>query len=297
MEEEHLDEIIRIDEATFKRTEPRSIENLHALRISDPDGCFVIKDANRIVGYTYSKTIGNEGYLGPLGIIPEYQNKGLGKALILKSMKHLVKTCNVIGLEVLPENGNVIGLYQRMGFISGFPSYLFQIPEGFKLKKSNLNDFPIKNACEMISKEYDNVLDGIENWTRSSYNGVSFRKDLVATRKLDGKVLVAFTGEDPTGFLAYSKTLLPTLWGAVDSSIKNIKAQKEVMEQLLINFNDLNGFEDVVLQMNSRHNQLVDLTIEMGFKLYRSVNRMYLKGFEGDHLKKSDKLIMRPWRG
>ncbi len=122
MEEEHLDEIIRIDEATFNRTEPRSIENLHALRISDPDGCFVIKDANRIVGYTYSKTIGNEGYLGPLGIIPEYQNKGLGKALILKSMKYLVKTCNVIGLEVLPENG--IGLYQRMGFIQVFlPTY------------------------------------------------------------------------------------------------------------------------------------------------------------------------------
>ena len=297
MEEGDLDEIIRIDEATFKRTEPRSIENLSALRISDPDGCFVIKDVNRIVGYNYSKTIGNEGYLGPLGIIPEYQNKGLGKALILKSIKHLVKTCNVIGLEVLPENGNVIGLYQRMGFISGFPSYLFQIPDGFKLKKSNLNDFVIKNACVMTSKEYNNVLDVIENWTRSSYNGVSFRKDLAATCKLDGKVLVAFTGEDPTGFLAYSKTLLPTLWGAVDSSIKNIKAQKEVMEQLLINFNDLNGFEDVVLQMNSRHNQLVDLTIEMGFKLYRSVNRMYLKGFEGDHLKKSDKLIMRPWRG
>jgi len=249
------------------------------------------------VGYTYSKTIGNEGYLGPLGIIPGYQNKGLGKALILKSIGHLEKTCNVIGLEVLPENGNVIGLYQRMGFISGFPSYLFQIPDGFKLKKSNLNDFAIKNACVMTSKEYNNVLDVIENWTRSSYNGVSFRKDLFATLKLDGKVLVAFTGEDPTGFLAYSKTLLPTLWGAVDSSIKNIKAQKEVMEQLLINFNEINGFEEVVLQMNSRHNQLVDLIIEMGFKLYRSVNRMYLNGFEGDHLKKSDKLIMRPWRG
>ena len=129
MEEEHLDEIIRIDEASFKRTEPRSIENLHAIRISEPEGCFVMEDANRIVGYTYSKTIGNEGYLGPLGIIPGYQNKGLGKALILKSIGHLEKTCNVIGLEVLPENGNVIGLYQRMGFISGFPSYLFQIPD------------------------------------------------------------------------------------------------------------------------------------------------------------------------
>jgi ribosomal protein S18 acetylase RimI-like enzyme len=148
MEEEHLDEIIRIDEATFKRAEPRSIENLSALRFSDPDGCFVIIDANRIVGYNYSKTMGNEGYLGPLGIIPGYQNKGLGKALVLKSIEYLVKNCSVIGLEVLPENGNVIGLYQRRGFISGFPSFLFQIPDEFKPKKLYSDDFDVKKPVK-----------------------------------------------------------------------------------------------------------------------------------------------------
>jgi hypothetical protein len=70
----------------------------------------------------------------------------------------------------------------------------------------------------MTFKEYDNVLDGIENWTRSSYTGVSFRKDLSATYKLNGDVLVAFNGENPAGFLSYSKTLLPTFWGAVDGN-------------------------------------------------------------------------------
>jgi len=221
----------------------------------------------------------------------------LGKALVLKTIEYLVKNCSVIGLEVLPENGNVIGLYQRMGFISGFPSFLFQIPDEFKPKKLYSDDFDVKKAREMTSKEYDNVLDGIENWTRSSYTGVSFRKDLSATYKLNGDVLVVFNGENPAGFLSYSKTLLPTLWGAVEGNIKNINVQKKVMEGLLTNFNELNGFEDIVLQMNSRHNLLVDMIIEMGFKLYRSVNRMYLNGFEGDHLKKSDKLVMRPWRG
>jgi len=39
-----------------------------------------------------------------------------------------------MGLEVLPENGNVIGLYQKRGFTSGFPSYLFQISEEFKVQ-------------------------------------------------------------------------------------------------------------------------------------------------------------------
>jgi len=159
------------------------------------------------------------------------------------------------------------------------------------------NHFDIKNACELSLGDYDRVIDGIENWSRKTLNGVSFKKDLTKTYQLVGKVLVAFNGENPAGFLVYSKTLLPILWSAVDGSIKDMNVQKEVMKGLLFNFGELNGFNNVVLQMNSRHDQLVEMIIGMGFKLYRSVNRMYLNGFEGNHLKKSDKLVMRHWRG
>ena len=69
------------------------------------------------------------------------------------------------------------------------------------------------------------------------------------------------------------------------------------MKGLITYFNEVNGFKDVILQMNSRHRVMVDIIIEMGFKFRRSVNRMYLTDFEGDHLKKSDELIMRSWRG
>jgi GNAT superfamily N-acetyltransferase len=297
MEEEDLEEIIRIDETTFKRQEPRSIKNLSALRMSDPEGCFVLKDENKIVGYNYSKTMGKEGYLGPLGIIQGYQNKGLGKALITKSIDYLIKNCNVIGLEVLPENGNVIGLYQRVGFTSGFPSYLFQSSEEFKVKKLNSSELYFTNASELARSEYDTILNGIDKWTNSSYNRLSFRNDLHATSELNGDVLVVFLEDKPAGFLAYSENLIPTLWGAVDSNINDYKLQKKIMELLLFQFNDLNGFENVIIQVNSRYNTLVDILFDMGFKLRRSINRMYYNGFEGDGFKKSNQLLMRPWRG
>ncbi len=297
MEEEDLEEIIRIDESTFKRPEPRSIKNLSALRMSDPEGCFVLRDESKIVGYNYSKTMGNEGYLGPLGIMQSYQNRGLGKALISKSTDYLIKNCNVMGLEVLPENGNVIGLYQRMGFTPGFPSYLFQISEEFKIKKIDLSDLYVTNASKISSSKYDTILDGIEKWINSSYNGLSFRNDLDATFELDGDILVAFNGDNPAGFLAYSQNLIPTVWGAVDSSIKDYKLQKEIIESLILQFDELNGFEDVIIQINSRYNVLVDILFEMGFKLKRSINRMYYNGFEGRGFKRSNQLLMRPWRG
>jgi ribosomal protein S18 acetylase RimI-like enzyme len=291
MEQQDLEEIIRIDETTFKRPEPRIIENLSALRMSDPEGCFVLMDERKIIGFNYSKTMGNEGYLGPLGIIPSYQKMGLGKALISKSVDYLVKNCNVIGLEVFPENGNVIGLYQRMGFTPGFPSYLFQKSEDVKINKINSNDLCITNVSEVSLSEYGTILDGIDKWANSSYNGLNFRNDL------DGDILVVFNRDKPAGFLAYSQTLIPTVWGAVDSNIKNYNLQKEIMESLILEFGEINGFEDVIIQVNSRYNVLVDILFGMGFRLRRSVNRMYYNGFEGDGFKKSDQLLMRPWRG
>ena len=133
--------------------------------------------------------------------------------------------------------------------------------------------------------------------TNSSYNGLSFRNDLIATFELGGDILVAFNGEQPAGFLAYAQNLIPTLWGAVDSNIKGYKIQKEIMESLILHFNELNGFKDVIIQINSKYNVLVDILFEMGFKLKRSINRMYYNGFEGDGFKKSNQLLMRPWRG
>jgi hypothetical protein len=106
---------------------------------------------------------------------------------------------------------------------------------------------------------------------------------------------VVFNEDKPAGFLAYSQTLIPTVWGAVNSNIKDYKLQKEIMKTLLIQFNDLNGFEDVIIQIDSRYNLSVDIMFKMGFKLKRSINRMYYHGFEGDGFKKSNQLLMRPW--
>lgn len=76
MEDKDLAPISKIDHVAFGHEKPRSIENLKALKLSDPEGCFVLEDNSVIIGYNFSKSMGNEGYLGPLGILPEYQNSG-----------------------------------------------------------------------------------------------------------------------------------------------------------------------------------------------------------------------------
>ena len=64
MNDSHLEKILRIDQDAFQRDEPRTVSNLKGLREGDPEGCFVLMDGNDLVGYSFNKTMGEEGYLG-----------------------------------------------------------------------------------------------------------------------------------------------------------------------------------------------------------------------------------------
>ena len=63
--------------------------------MSSHEGWFVLWDESKIVGYNYSKIMGNEGYLEPLGIIYCYQKRGLG-SFNFKSTEYLIKNYNVL---------------------------------------------------------------------------------------------------------------------------------------------------------------------------------------------------------
>jgi Acetyltransferases len=308
MEDEQLDDVVKVDRIAFERYEPRIKENFRALKLSDPDGCFVVLDKDEVVGYSYSKVLGREGYLGPLVLLPSYQNEGYGKVLVSKNLEYLESHCDTIGLEVLPEHGGNIGLYSKIGFISGFPSLLFELPGRFELSRhrdlpnhfkshhqtalqEDLFQFKLLSGVPEIHQE--KIIQEIDSWIRNSFNGVSYSEDLKTTLDLKGLVLVAFHKKEPVGFLAYSKTLLPYLWGTV----KLHEAQNEIMMGMLINFIHLNEDERVIVQVNSRYADLVDLLISLNFKVFRSVNRMLWRGYEGNYLKISNEMVMRGWRG
>ncbi|WP_414469890.1 GNAT family N-acetyltransferase [Methanobacterium sp. ACI-7] len=208
MEDKDLASISKIDHVAFGHGKPRSIENLKVLKLSDPEGCFVLEDNGVIIGYNFSKSIGNEGYLGPLGILPEYQNSGYGKALILKNIEYLKEKCDVIGLEVLPELGENIGLYQKMGFVSCLPSLRFKFPN--KLN-SNGSNYEYLNLNGLNIDKIHGIIDKIDKWSKKEFNGASYKKDILSTLELKGRVLVAFKNENPVAFITYSNSATSSL--------------------------------------------------------------------------------------
>ncbi len=299
MNDSHLEKILKIDQNAFQRDEPRTVPNLKGLREGDPEGCFVLMDGTDLVGYSFNKTMGAEGYLGPVGIQTSLHGQGWGQKLIQRSLDYLKSRCSVIGLEVRPELGSNIGLYHKMGFQSAFPSMIMEIPEKFEIRPeldledhdNKMSNYGAELYSEMSDHRRETVLDEIDLWTSQELHGKSYRKDLELTHADGGQIIIISQGKEPLGFLAFYSIVFLHMWGAMKPTI----CQKAVLRQGLQFFRDINGQEEVLVEVNTRYQKLVDLFMEEHFKIIKSVNRMLLKGFEGQHLNKSPDFVMRAW--
>lgn len=303
MKDSHLEKILEIDQDAFQRDEPRTLRNLEGLRQGDPEGCFVLMDGKDLLGYSFNKTMGEEGYMGPVGIQPSLHGQGWGQKLIQCSLDYLRKRCKVIGLEVRPEAGNNLGLYYKLGFHSSFPSLILEVPEKFQIQhETSESDDGDENRCEkniytteLFSQMPENwrkkFLDEIESWTRYDLKGISYKKDLELINAGDGDIIIISKNDKPMGFLASYSIVFLHLWGA----IKPTACQQNILREALHFFREINPQDEVLLEVNTRYHDLVDLLMDEGFKIRKSVNRMLLKGFEGDYLKKSHDFVMRAW--
>ncbi len=86
-------------------------------RPRDEMASIIIKNDERIVGYNQVIMYGEDGYFNGIGIHPEFRGKGLGKKMILKSMKRSADngTPKLI-LEVDINNRVAFNMYEKVGF-------------------------------------------------------------------------------------------------------------------------------------------------------------------------------------
>ena len=299
MNDAHLEKILEVDQTAFEREEPRTVSNLKGLLEGDPEGCFVLMDGEDLVGYSFNKTMGQTGYLGPVGIQPSHQGQGWGQKLIQRSLDYLKSHCKVIGLEVRPDLGNNIGLYHKMGFHSSFPSLILEVPGNFHNQQTQFGEdddkirkhsYEIELYSEIQEHRKKLLLDKIELWTQK-YLKVSFRNDFELINSGGGDIIIISHQDEPLGFFAFYSMVFLHLWGA----IKPNTCQKDVLGKGLHFFREINPKNEVLLEVNTCYQDLADYLLNEGFIIRKSVNRMLLKGFEGDYFKKSPNFVMRAW--
>ena len=285
VEKKYFKQIRDIDYKAFSREEPRKLTSIATLNQSAPEGCFVALEGRKVVGFIFCKVFGSEGFIGPFGVNPDFQGKGYGKMLLNASIEYLKTQCSVIGLEVNPSMTRNICVYNDAGFITAFPTVIFDtsasftepLPKDYKIRPIRKNESPL-------------WLERLDSRLKSEFNGISYFAEIQRALAYDGRVLAAFENDEPAGFIAYCPTTSPFAWGA----IKGLPEQADVLQDLINSINSEYGVH-VPVAVNGRFINAMTLLSSCRFKVKLSMNRMLLKGYEGDYFSTSDKLMLKAW--
>ncbi|MFA8436709.1 MAG: GNAT family N-acetyltransferase [Marinifilaceae bacterium] len=74
------------------------------------------KESQRIIGTCWITNDSRRLYLHHLGVLPEFQDRGYGKLLLLESIRFGKQVNLQMKLEVHVTNTNAIHMYEKMGF-------------------------------------------------------------------------------------------------------------------------------------------------------------------------------------
>lgn len=92
-------------------------KDIHRKIENSPELFFVATEDERIIGTVMVGYEGHRGWINYLGVLPEYQRRGVGKALMDHAEEALQNlSCAKIQLQVRKSNLEIIHFYESIGF-------------------------------------------------------------------------------------------------------------------------------------------------------------------------------------
>jgi len=83
----------------------------------DSDASIVFMDEGKVIGYNVMRLEDSSVEVGPIGVLPSHRGKGLGRALLLESIRRLKsKEPESVWLTVSTDNAPAFKLYSSLGF-------------------------------------------------------------------------------------------------------------------------------------------------------------------------------------
>ena len=251
-----------------------------------PNGCFVIDDANGLVGYAFSRLWGEVAWIGPVSVIPAHQGKKLGQQLMVKTIEILQRNgARVIGLETMPRSVYNIGFYTQLGFL---PRHLTvdliqAVPR--QPEAPFPADYEVLCYTEAAPAERETLLAGVEKLARRLDPHLSIRPEIEVTQKFDygDTILVRRGHEVLAGFIAHVKTYsedevsryMKIVFTLLDTSL----SVAEILPHLFA-FAMRHNLDIISFRTPTRYLRAYRELIATGFKVFHSDLRMTLEGYD-----------------
>jgi ribosomal protein S18 acetylase RimI-like enzyme len=255
-----------------------------------PEGCFVAIEKRKIVGAIFSHLWGKFGWIGTFGVLPEYQGKGIGKALMVKVIDYLDKQHGVtsLALETMSRSAENIALYSKLGFRPAF--HTMRLIQPIATNETKTAAFEEKLKKSNLSIQYYSKIDNKEDiltrcaWISSKIiNGLDYRIEIEITDKYNlGETVLLLHDGFVIGF-AICRTLVryendqdPYL------DLKVLVMDPEVKERIFLDYliyycklyGEKEGKTGLKLWVNSSYWVVYSYLLNNGFKLRSAIIRM-----------------------
>lgn len=201
----------------------RSRKNIEFYMDKEPEGCIVAEVDGRVVGDIFCHVWGKVGWFGPVEVMPNFQNSGIGKQLISVALSYLQsKGCEIIGLETMPETLKNVVLYSNLGFAPDRVTYLMEKP--LTGRDRNVSDLQttgkVLNYGELGAEK---ALSSVRLLSELSLHGLDYSNEVYYSMKHGtGETLFLLRDESVVGFsLVYTYS---TSDGSTNASIRLLVA-------------------------------------------------------------------------
>lgn len=192
----------------------RSEKIIDAYIWKDPAGCLVAEEKGKIIGSAVCHVGGRVGWIGPLEVLPSYQDHGVGRRLLKACEDHLTERgSQIIGLETMSHLPKNLHFYLSSGYR---PDRTVLIME----KVLRHVDESVENVSELTIEDWKEGAKKISRLSQKINPYLDYANDAeVILRKQLGHVYL-MEGEEGTMGCA----LLHTYQRGEESAYSSIKA-------------------------------------------------------------------------
>lgn len=283
MEFKDIEAIKEIDKGCFKVDNKRTTEGILGYMEASNNSSIVYEENGKVIGFNFIHIWGSFAWFGPLGVDPEYKNKGIGKALVKETIKILREDYKVstIGLNTMPESQYNVGFYMNLGFtplklslsLKKQLDYLMA-SQSMDLNKYDVREIDIRDEMNYLSvKEELNIMSSgiIDNFNLTSELQLIRNKAFGTILKLEENnktrgIIICYTKSIREGYLKNLQIKLAIIDNNIDykeviDDIINacIKYSKDIQyESISIDCNTYNA--EICNYLISKHNFKIEKT-------------------------------------
>ena len=154
--------------------------------------------AGKLVGSSFASHWGSVGILGPITVHPDVHERGIGRALLDKTMSQFdAWGTRHVGLFTFAHSAKHVALYQKYGFYARFLTAIMSAPVRQRPGAAGWSRFSAVSAAQR-----DEALRSCREVTETIYPGLDLTEEIRATRArgVGDKVLVEGAGSQVAAF-------------------------------------------------------------------------------------------------